>query len=367
MGCKSGTCSHEEHNHPSERHDHTAEELHDHGVQESEAAHSDDGIIFTREQAAAAELIIETVEPSTFNRIIKTSGQIQSPHGEEAVIAATSSGIISFSDPSIAQGSAVRQGQVIATISARGLVDGDPAARARIEYKTAESEYRRAEELVKDRIISERAFNEAKLRYETARVAGSAGSGRAKRPLTGCVKSLLIGEGEYVATGQPIATVTRNNRMQLRADVSERYFEALPTIAGANFRTSYGKTVYHADKLLSYGHAAEGAYIPVLFEFANVGDVLPGAFVEVWLLGRPVEGVISVPKSALSEDQGLYFVYVQHGVEDFAKTEVILGADNGERVQVLKGLNPGDRVVTRGVTQVRLAAMSGVIPEGHSH
>ena len=370
VGCKSGAGSHEGHNHDHEGYDHATDEAHDHEGHDhgaEETAHGGNEIIFTHRQAEVAGLTVETVEPSTFNQIIKTSGQIQSPQGEEAVVTATSSGIVSFADPSITQGRAVRQGQTIATISAQGLVDGDPAARARIELETAEHEYRRAEELVKDLIVSQKEFNEARRRYETARATVSAGSGRATSPLTGYVKNLLVGEGEYVATGQPIATVTRTGRMQLRAEVSERWFGALPTIAGANFKTAYGETVYHADKLLSYGRAAEGAYIPVLFEFANVGDVVPGAFAEVWLLGKPMEGVISVPKSALSEEQGLYFVYVQHGGDDFAKQEVAPGADNGERVQILKGLNPGDGVVTRGVTQVRLAAMSGVIPEGHSH
>ncbi len=358
VGCKSGTGSHEGHDH--------GHEAHDHGAEKSETAHGGDEIVFTHRQAEAAGLTVEVVEPSTFRQIIKTSGRIQSPQGDEAVVAATSSGIVSFAG-TFAEGSAVRRGQTVASISAQGLVDGDPAARARIELETAEREYRRAEELVTDRIVSEREFNEARRRYETARVTVSAGSGIAASPLTGYVKNLLVVEGEYVATGQPIATVTRTGRMQLRAEVSERYFAALPTITGANFKTAYSQTLHHADKLISYGRAAEGAYIPVLFEFANVGDVVSGALAEVWLLSGPMEGVISVPKSALSEQQGLYFVYVQHGEEDFAKREVTPGADNGERVRILKGLNPGDRVVTRGVTQVRLAAMSGVIPEGHSH
>ncbi len=379
MGCKSGIPSHGGHNHEAEGHDHAAEEAHgheghDHGADElhghepeaTEAGHNEGGIVFTRGQAEAAGLTIETVELSTFHRVIKTSGQIQSLQGGEAVVVATSSGIVSFPG-TFAEGSAVGQGETIATLSAQGLVDGDPAARAQIEYETAEREYRRAEELVKDRIISEREFNEAKRRYETACATVSAGSGKAVSPLTGYVKNLFVGAGEYVATGQPIATVTRTGRMQLRAEVPERWFGALSAITGANFKTAYGETVYHTDKLLSYGRAADGAYIPVLFEFANAGEVVPGAFAEVWLLGKPLDGVISVPKSALSEEQGLYFVYVHCGGDDYAKREVTPGAENGERVQILGGLTPGDRVVTRGTTQVRLAAMSGTIPEGHGH
>ncbi|MDD3909208.1 MAG: efflux transporter periplasmic adaptor subunit, partial [Proteiniphilum sp.] len=49
------------------------------------------------------------------------------------------------------------------------------------------------------------------------------------------------------------------------------------------------------------------------------------------------------------------------------KQEVKLGQSNGDRIRVLSGLRPGDRVVIRGVYQVKLAATSSVLPEGHTH
>jgi multidrug efflux pump subunit AcrA (membrane-fusion protein) len=45
----------------------------------------------------------------------------------------------------------------------------------------------------------------------------------------------------------------------------------------------------------------------------------------------------------------------------------MLGQNNGERVQILSGLKNGDKVVTKGVYQVKLAATSSVMPEGHAH
>ena len=51
----------------------------------------------------------------------------------------------------------------------------------------------------------------------------------------------------------------------------------------------------------------------------------------------------------------------------FRRQEVKLGATDGTRTEIVSGLKAGDRVVTRGATQVRLAANASVIPEGHSH
>ena len=73
-----------------------------------------------------------------------------------------------------------------------------------------------------------------------------------------------------------------------------------------------------------------------------------------------------MPVSALSEQQGKYFVYVQVHDDAYDKRPVQLGADVGDRVEILAGLEPGEKVVTSGTTFVRLAETSGAAPEGHS-
>jgi multidrug efflux pump subunit AcrA (membrane-fusion protein) len=70
---------------------------------------------------------------------------------------------------------------------------------------------------------------------------------------------------------------------------------------------------------------------------------------------------------SITEEQGLNFVYLQLDEEGYKKQEVMLGQNNGERVQILSGLKNGDKVVTKGVYQVKLAATSSVMPEGHAH
>ena len=120
---------------------------------------------------------------------------------------------------------------------------------------------------------------------------------------------------------------------------------------------------------LSYGKTSNGTsfYIPVTFEFDNIGNVIPGSFTEVYLLSAPRGNVISVPVSALTEEQGLNFVYIQIEPEAYIKREVVVGQNNGERAEIVKGLTGGEAVVVKGVTQVKLASASGAIPDGHNH
>ncbi|NLU28235.1 MAG: efflux RND transporter periplasmic adaptor subunit [Bacteroidales bacterium] len=362
-------------------HEHVDGDGHDHSkdVVETEGGHTDE-IAFTKAQAEAVGLTVETVSPSTFHQVIKTSGQIQASQGDEATIVATSNGIVSFVNRSITEGTAVRSGEAIVTVSAKNLLEGDPAAKAKIAYETAQKEFARAEGLVKDNIISTKEYEQIRLRYETAKTAYEAqaanitASGvRVTSPIGGYIKNRLVSQGDYVSVGQPIATVSQNKRLQLRAEVSENYFKALKSIGSANFQTSYDNEVYKLSdlngRLLSFGKASGGQsfYIPVTFEFDNIGDIIPGSFVSVYLLSNPQNDVISVPVKAVTEEQGLTFVYLQLDEEGYKKQEVTLGQSNGDRVQVLSGLKAGDKVVTKGVYQVKLAAVSSVMPEGHSH
>jgi len=94
--------------------------------------------------------------------------------------------------------------------------------------------------------------------------------------------------------------------------------------------------------------------------------VVPGSFVEVYLLSRPMQNVIAVPETALTEEQGSFFVYRQVDAECYEKQRVSVGADDGQRVQILEGVKPGDRIVTRGAYQVKLASASNAIP-AHTH
>lgn len=361
-------------------HKHEEGDGHNHKEEKNSGEEHSDEIVFTRQQADAIGLEVYNVEPGIFSQVIKTSGQIQSAQGDEATIVATTNGIVSFPARSIIEGAPVGTGTTIVTISARNLYEGDPVAKAKITYETALKEFKRAEGLVKDKIISEKEFEQSRLKYENARTAYEAqatnvtASGvKVTTPISGYIKNRLVNQGEFVSVGQPIATVSKNRRLQLRADVSENYFNELGKIRNANFVVSYNNKAYRlADlngRLLSFGKAADETsfYIPVTFEFDNIGDFIPGSYVEVYLLATPQNNVISIPVSALTEEQGIYFVYLQIGEEEFLKREIAIGESDGKNVRVLSGLSTGDKVVIKGAYQVKLASNSSVLPEGHSH
>ena len=384
-GCagNASQAGHDEHNHELEAHDHDHEghehEGHDH-EHEHEAGGTHPGeIVFKKALAEAVGLQTVTVNPAPFTDVIKTSGRVMAAQGEESVIVATVPGVISFGSLPFVDGTAVRKGQAVLSIASNALSDGDVAAKAKFAYETAKKEYERMQALVGDKIVSAKDFEQARLNYENAKVAYEAIAGKQTAkgvsvvsPLNGYLKNIQVKEGDYVTVGQPLATISQNGRLVLRAEVSEKYYNYLPSIQSANFCTPYDNVTYKLSdlrgRLLSYGKASDtnSFYVPVTFEFDNKGAIIPGSFVEIYLLTAPMQNVISVPVSALIEEQGVYSVFVRVQEEAYKKVPVTLGADNGSEVQILSGLNAGDEVVTVGAYQIKLASASNAIP-AHTH
>lgn len=374
--------SHEGHNHEHEGHDHeheTAEEHAGHNHESKATKHSDE-IIFPKAQAAKTTFEVREIQPASFNQVVKTTGQVLAAPGDEAVIVATSNGVVSFSSNKLTEGTKVQKGQSLFQISSKDIAEGDYYTKVKATYEAAKASYDRAEALVKDKIISQKEFESTKLEFENAKTAYNAVSNHktakgvsVNAPINGHMKNILVKEGEYITVGLPLATVSQNQRLVLRAEVSQRYYNAMQSVKSANFKTPYDNKVYSLEdlngRLLSFGKTSNenSFFIPVSFEFDNKGEVIPGSFVEVYLISSPIENTLSIPVSALTNEMGIYYVYVQIDEEGYRKQEVALGANNGKEVQIIKGLHPGDRVVTQGAYQVKIASASGAIPHGHSH
>ena len=373
---------HEGHDHEHEGHDHeheTGEEHAGHNHESKATKHSDE-IIFPKAQATKTTFEVREIQPASFNQVVKTTGQVLAAPGDEAVIVATSNGVVSFSSNKLTEGTKVQKGQSLFQISSKDIAEGDYYTKVKATYEAAKASYDRAEALVKDKIISQKEFESTKLEFENAKTAYNAVSNNktakgvsVNAPINGHMKNILVKEGEYITVGQPLATVSQNQRLVLRAEVSQRYYNAMQSVKSANFKTPYDNKVYSLEdlngRLLSFGKTSNenSFFIPVSFEFDNKGEVIPGSFVEVYLISAPIENTLSIPVSALTNEMGIHYVYVQIDEEGYRKQEVALGANNGKEVQIIKGLHPGDRVVTKGAYQVKMASASGAIPHGHSH
>lgn len=346
-----------------EEHEH---EGHNHG--------EGDEIILHPEQAKRFGVKVAEVRPGAFSSIVKVSGRVLPSPQSASIISAPTAGIVYFNSKAVV-GQAISVGTSIATVRASAVTGGDPNAAARVAVEAARKEVERLEPLHRRGVVSTAEYNRAVAVYQSAKASYSpaAASGSARATASGIITAILAEQGQFVDAGAPLASVTANTRLTLRADVPQKLYGAVTSVTNARFRPSYMSESLDIKELGGVRSSSTEAvsstpgYIPIYFSFNNNGSIVPGSIVEVYLEGQPRANVITVPVSALSEQQGDYFVYIQLDEEGYRKVPVTIGQSDGVRTEILSGLHSGDKVVVEGTTTVRLAEKSGVVPEGHSH
>lgn len=369
--------NHEDHDHDHEDHDHEKEDHdHDHEKEDSHEGHDHSGLIEMNENSMKRFGVeTEKITPSEFAEVILVSGRIESKASDEGIATATRNGILTLS-PNINTGVRVSAGSAIGSISASNVQGGDPTVQAIAARNAAKRELDRLKPLHEDGIVSTEEYNNALRTYEETEAAvktSKQGSSSVNSPKTGVITQLLAKSGEYVEVGQRIAVVSGNTSLTLRADVPEKYIGRLAGIRSANFRPASSEKTLRLDalngKMISNASSSvsENGYIPVYFSFNNNGEVAPGAFAEIFLISDMRHDVTSVPKEAIVEINGNKCVYTRHGEDHFIKHLVTLGASDGNRVEILSGIEDGEEVVVKGAQAVRMAETSATAVPGHTH
>jgi hypothetical protein len=99
------------------------------------------------------------------------------------------------------------------------------------------------------------------------------------------------------------------------------------------------------------------------------GKLRLGMFVNVTLEGVPHAGGVVIPRAAVQTIGARTVVYVllDESAGRFEERPVVLGDGDQDRVQVVSGLQPGDRIVTAGSFSLRAEAERlGLRPEAAS-
>ncbi|MHA4738187.1 efflux RND transporter periplasmic adaptor subunit [Dyadobacter sp. MSC1_007] len=348
-----------------------------------EAGTSSD-ISYLKEQAWKVEFANEPLTAEPFSDVIYTTGQVQPAPGDEVVVSATFDGIVQLGSRPLATGQAVKSGQTLLSINGKQLTENNldvQLAKAQTDYERAKAAYERDQQLIAKQLITGREVEASKAEFEnTGKVLSSlssnykVGGKSISTPTSGFIKNVLVQSGQYVSQGQPLFTITRNRNLVIRADVSQKDLSLVSQIRSASIRIPYSDKTFTGEqlgaKIISYGRSADSqtGYVPVMVQVNNIGELVPGTFVNVWLKTQPTTSALVIKESALIEEQGNFYVYVQTAGESFQKREVKTGKRDGEKVQILSGVQPGERVVTKGGYQIRLSSLSGALPaHGHEH
>jgi RND family efflux transporter MFP subunit len=346
---------------------------------------SSNAIVFTKEQSWKIDFATEYPAIEAFGQLIKTTAQVQPAQADEVIVTAKTRGIVTLVNEGLLEGKTIAANELLLIISGSGLAEESWIVKfteAKNNFEKARINFERLSQLANDKIVTQTELLAAKTDYENAKVLHdnivenfSAKGQRVNSPFGGFAKQIFVQNGQYVEVGQPLVTVSQNRSLILLAEVQQRYAPVLGTIAGANIRSLYDSRIYTLKelngKVVSYGRSVNPSnfLVPVSLQIDNKGAFVPGSFVEVYLKVLSNAMALTIPNSALLEEQGLYFVFVQLTPELFEKVEVKIGATDGLRTEILRGIGKNDRIVAKGARLVKLAQASAALDphSGHVH
>jgi HlyD family secretion protein len=155
--------------------------------------------------------------------------------------------------------------------------------------------------------------------------------------------------GQLVSSNTPIITISNDN-LEIDTSVSEI---DLPTakIGGLADATldAYGNGVNFPAIIFSVDSAPTvvngvSSY-GVKFKFKDLDTrIKPGMTANIKMLSDTHENVLLIPKSAVIQNNGKYFVLINNGTTKKETREVIIGLHDDSNIEIVSGLQLGEKV-----------------------
>lgn len=357
------------------------------GMQEGE-------IGFLKEQQWTTDFAVAAVQPTQLRESVSGPATIQASGDGAAAVVAPAAGTLRASGAFPALGTRVARGQTLALLVPRLGGDADVAslqaalATARSQAALADADAARMQRLHAQEAVSLRRLQEARsaqqvasaeLRAAQQRLSqlGEGGSGIAlKAPISGTLALVKVANGAAVEEGDALFHIVDRSELWLQAHVAEAEAARLQRPDAVAFDVPGMDTPVEIragvnGRLVGVGGMIdpESRSVPVIFALSNPDPrIALNQGVQARVFTGATRSGLSVPAGAVIDDAGQRVVYVMRGGESFSRVPVRLGLRDGDRYEVLEGLKVGDRVVTRGAMQVRLAAATPeAMGHGHAH
>ena len=345
-------------------------------------------------QNSAIEL--EIVTPQSIAGVISATGKILVPENHIAVIGPVNQGRIVRLYAG--QGTRVRKGQKLADLESadidqaeadylKALADHENAVRSSAaEVKLAQANYDRAKLLYEQKITAGKNLQAAEHDLEVAKASAENSINGTKAALTAARRHLLIlgindatidsltkrtdlaavfslnspidgivvernaTVGASVGTDANMFKIIDLSQVWIDANVFEKDLQRVRpgqdvklTVPAFPETTFSGKVI-----LINSVVDPDTRTVKVRTEVANPdGRLKPDMFANVQIVTDVNRAAISIPQSAVLNDEGKTIVFVAEG-NGYKKRQVQAGIQNNNRVEIVDGLNAGDKVVVKG-------------------
>ena len=346
--------------------------------------------------AQSSTIETEIVAPQSIAGVIPATGKILVPENGVAVIGPVNAGRIVRLYAG--QGTRVRKGQRLAELESadidqaeadylKALADYENALRSSAaEVKLAQQSYDRNKQLYEQKITAGKNLQSAEHDLEVAKAAGENSVNGTKAALTAARRKLLIlglndttidalakktdlaatfslnspidgivvernaTVGASVGTDANLFKIIDLSRVWIDADVFEKDLPRVRTGQEVKLKvTAFPESTFSGKVILINSVVdPETRTVKVRTEVANPdGRLKPDMFANVQIVTDLNRAAISIPQSAVLNDEGKTIVFVADS-NGYQKRQVQPGIQNNDRVEIVDGLVAGDKVVVKG-------------------
>ncbi|MGB5888844.1 MAG: efflux RND transporter periplasmic adaptor subunit, partial [Thermoanaerobaculia bacterium] len=308
---------------------------------------------------------VETVEPGPLEELLITTGTVLA--NEQIDLVSEISGKVE--EILFREGSVVEAGAVLVKLDTSTL--SAERERARHRFELVQRQEARQQELLDEGLISEDEYESTLsqlnvLQAELLLSEVELEKAEIRAPFSGIIGLRAVSLGSYVSSQTRLTTLQDIDPVKVEFSVPEAYARDLAVGDPVRFRIK-GLD----DEFLGRVYALEPAIdletrsLTLRATAPNPeGTLLPGAFAEVRVAVREVSEALSVPAIAVVPELGGKKIFVLE--EGLAQPRVVeTGIRTDTRVQITRGLEPGERVIVSNIPRLRAGIAVEVEGEGN--
>jgi membrane fusion protein, multidrug efflux system len=307
----------------------------------------------SREAPRVVQVSVMTAEPTSIEDILVLPGETEA--WQDVRLSAEQSGVVEWIG--VQEGAKVRKGDLLAKINVASLKAG--LDRAEAAYQLTDALYQRRKRLAERKIINQEALDHSQTDrsvasgdLEQARLEYEKGFVRA--PVDGRINRLFVDKGEFINRGEPLLDLVNVDKVEIDLNVPEMDVRFFQPGQKAGVRVDALPDLHKSGVVAFVAYRADPGTksFPVKVLVENPGhEIRPGMIARVSLVRRVIPDAMLVPLFVLVDKGGERLLFVEEDGVARART-VELGVISGDRVQILKGLAPGDRLIVKGQTEV---------------
>lgn len=311
----------------------------------------------TAESAYSVPIQVDTLSYQTFEHYFDVSGTVEAVR--EAFVSPEISGQIK--NIYVGEGEYVRQGQLLIKLNTEITENNINEVRSSLNHAT--TVYEKQKRLWEKGIGSEVQYlnaenNKDALENRLETLKSQQAMAMIKSPVNGVVDEIYLKEGEIAMPGTRLMMVVNLKELYINADVSESYLSSVKAgdMAQVSFpvypELTINVPVYRTGNFINPNNRT----FKIQLKIKNTDDKLkPNVLAIIKIRDFSSDQALTVPTKVIKQDIKGHYLYKltnDDNIMQAAKVYIKTGLTSGEYTMVLEGLNPGDKIIVKGYTQV---------------